>query len=87
MSFKKWKKRHDELWYMFLLPMVVGMVAIPVAVLSVYAVKNSAFLQKALLGALGVVGIVFAVWVVGLVLCFLHSALSELFDRTTGKGE
>lgn len=87
MSFKKWKDKHDELWYMFLLPMAVGMVAIPVAVLSVYAVMHTAFLKKALLVVLGGVGIVFAVWITGLVLLLLHEALSELFDRTTGKEE
>ena len=87
MSFKKWKEKHDELWHMFLLPMAVGMVAIPVAVLSVYAVMNTAFLRKALLFMLGVAGMVFAVWIVGLVLLLLHEALSGLFDRTTGKEE
>ena len=87
MSFNKWKEKHDGLWYMFLLPMAVGMVAVPVAVLSVCAVMYTAFLRKALLVVLGGVGIVFAVWVVGLVLLMLHEALSELFDRTTGKEE
>lgn len=87
MSFKKWKEKHDGLWYMFLLPMAVGMVAIPVAVLSVYAVMNMVFLQKALLFMLGVAGIVFAVWIVGLVLLLLHEALSGLFDSVHGKEE
>ena len=86
-KFEKWKEKHDGLWYMFLLPMAVGLVAIPSVVLSVYAVMNLAFLKKALLVVLGVAGIVFAVWIVGLVLCLLHGALSDLFDSVTGKGE
>ena len=87
MSFKKWKDEHYEFWCMFVLPFMVGTVAIPVTVAVVWSVMNMAFLKKAVLVTLGVVVIVFVVWFAGLVLLLLHEALSELFDRTTGKEE
>lgn len=87
MSFKKWREEHGEFWFIFVVPFMIGAVAIPTIVAAVYAVMHTAFLKKALLIALGAVGIVFAVWFVGLVLFLLHEALSGLFDRTTGKGE
>jgi len=86
-KFREWKLEHDEFWFIFVVPFMIGAVAIPTIVAAVYAVMHTAFLKKALLIALGAVGIVFAVWFVGLVLFLLHEALSGLFDRTTGKEE
>jgi len=70
---------------MFVVPFIIGAVAIPTIVTVVYAVINTAFLKKALLFVLGAVGIVFAVWFVGLVLFLLYETLSGMFDRTTGE--
>lgn len=85
-KFSKWKKLHPDIWGMLLVPMIVGAIAIPSAVIIVCVVMNVAFVRKVVFAVGCCLGAILAVYMVGIVLCLLWGVVTGLLDELPGRG-